>query len=228
MGKSTRKRLRDYYREHIHKLLEKGATAVVDFIIDLQMALDVMTKANEKQKKFIGELTVKINELQEQLNKDSHNSNKPPSSNDPYKEKEPKEKPKSTRGKSERKPGGQEGHKGYNLQPTDNPDHTVELTIEGTCECGRDLEDAEIIDHIARQMFDIILPQLTSTEFCAQVKACACGKVHKADFPEYLNGRVQYGPTLKSMAVYLKHHGMISYERLQEFFKELLENITIM
>ena len=31
----------------------------------------------------------------------------------------------------------------------------------------------------------------------------------------------QYGPEIKSFAVYLKHHGMISYERLQELYEEL-------
>ena len=219
MGRGTRARLRDYYREHIHKLLKKGAEAVVDFMIDQHMALDALTKAVEKQRQINDELTLKIKELEARLDEDSHNSHKPPSSDSPYTE--PEEKTKSRRKKSGKKPGGQKDHKGHNLQPTDNPDYTVAITVEGTCECGRDLENAEIIDHVIRQMFDIILPQLRSTEFCAEVRACVCGKVHKADFPDYLNGRVQYGPTIKSLAVYLKHHGMVSYERLQELYKEV-------
>ena len=219
MGRGSRARLRDYYRDHIHKLLKKGAEAVVDFIIDQHMALDALTKAFEKQRKVNEELALKIKELEARLDEDSHNSHKPPSSDGPYTE--PEKKTKTRRKKSGKKPGGQKDHKGHNLQPTDNPDCTVAIAVEGTCECGRDLESAEIIDHVIRQMFDIILPQLTSTEFCSEVRVCACGKVHKADFPDYLNGRVQYGPTIKSLAVYLKHHGMISYERLQELYKEV-------
>ena len=69
-------------------------------------------------------------------------------------------------------------------------------------------------------MFDVVLPKLTSTDFCAEVRACTCGKVHRADFPDYLHGGVQYGPTKKSLAVYLKHHGMLSYERLQDLYNE--------
>ncbi len=125
------------------------------------------------------------------------------------------------RKRSGKKPGGQKGHKGYRLQPTDDPDHKVTIQVEGVCECGRDLENAEITDYVIRQLFDIVLPQLDSTEFCGEVRECACGKVHKADFPDYLNATVQYGPTIKSLAVYLKHHGMIGYERLQELYREL-------
>jgi len=219
MGRGTRKRLRDYYREHIHKLLEKGAEAVVDFIMDQHMALDALKKAIEKQRELNNELALKVKELEARLDEDSHNSHKPPSSDNPFAE--PEEKTKSRRKKSGKKPGGQKGHTGHKLQPTDNPDNTIALTVEGTCECGRDLEHAEIIDHVIRQMFDIILPQLSSTEFCAEVRTCACGKIHKADFPDYLKGGVQYGPTIKSLAVYLKHHGMISYERLQELYTEV-------
>ena len=65
-------------------------------------------------------------------------------------------------------------------------------------------------------MFDFVLLQLTSTAFCAEVRMCACGKVHKADFPDHLNG-----PTIKGLTVYLKHHGMISYERLLQLCKKV-------
>jgi transposase len=122
---------------------------------------------------------------------------------------------------SGKKPGGQKGHQGYRLQPADNPDHTVSIKPEGTCECGRDIEAARIIDYVTRQVFDIILPVLTSTEYRGEVRACECGKVHRANFPDEVKAKVQYGSTLKSLAVYLKHHGMISYDRLQELYKDL-------
>ncbi len=52
----------------------------------------------------------RIAELEERLNKDSHNSSKPPSS-DGYE----KPSPKSQRKKSSKKPGAQAGHKGHNM-----------------------------------------------------------------------------------------------------------------
>lgn len=219
MGERTRESLKDYYRKYIHKLLEKGPEAVVDLFVDQHMALEALTKTVQKQQSVILQLEGKIKELEKRLNEDSHNSHRPPSSDNPYKK--PEKKTKSTRKKSGKQPGGQKGHKGHYLQRTDNPDHTVRVKPTGTCECGRDIEAAPIIDYITRQEFDIILPVLTSTEYRGEVKACACGKVHKPDFPDYLKAKVQYGPTIKSLAVYLKHHGMISYERLQELYKEL-------
>ena len=219
MGEESRVGLRDYYREQIRALIKKDAEAVVDLFVDQHMALDAVAKSVEKQREVIRELESKIKELEKRLGEDSHNSHKPPSSDNPYTK--PEKKTKSRRERSEKKPGGQKGHEGHNLQQTDNPDHRVTIKVEGSCECGRDLGNAEIIDYVSRQLFDIILPQLTSTEFSGEVRECACGKVHRPDFPDYLNGKVQYGPTIKSLAVYLKHHGMISYDRIQELYQEL-------
>lgn len=219
MGEGTRESLRDYYREHIQKLIEKDSKALVDLFVDQHMALEALTMAIEKQHAINHELGLKVKELEKRLNEDSHNSNRPPSSDNPYTK--PENKTKSVRKKSGKKPGGQKGHQGYRLQPTDNPDHTVSIKPEGTCECGRDIEAALIIDYVRRQVFDIILPVLTSTEYRGEVRACECGKVHRPNFPDEVKAKVQYGSTLKSLAVYLKHHGMISYDRLQELYKDL-------
>ncbi len=63
-------------------------------------------------KQTISDLQENIKDLQRQLNMDSHNSSKPPSS-DGYKK---ANKNRSLREKTGRKTGGQKGHKGVNMK----------------------------------------------------------------------------------------------------------------
>ena len=69
-------------------------------------------------KQTISDLQENIKDLQRQLNMDSHNSSKPPSS-DGYKK---ANKNRSLREKTGRKTGGQEGHKGVNMKLRHEPD----------------------------------------------------------------------------------------------------------
>src|SRR6187200_1100495 len=68
------------------------------------------------------ELQLQIHELKARLSKNSSNSGKPPSSDGL------KRKPKSLRGKSDRKCGGQKGHVGKGLAQTSAPDEVVTHT----------------------------------------------------------------------------------------------------
>ena len=93
----------------------------------LQMQLKTQQQQNEFLQKTIESLnqnietlTEKIADLEEKLNKNSRNSSKPPSS-DGYS----KPNPKSLRPKSEKKAGGQKGHKFSNLSVPKKIDRTV-------------------------------------------------------------------------------------------------------
>ena len=74
---------------------------------------DLIIEEQRKQIKYltnlVAELQKTINELREQLNKNSGNSSKPPST-DGFKK--PVNKNRSLREKSGKKPGGQKGHSG--------------------------------------------------------------------------------------------------------------------
>ena len=77
------------------------------------------------------------------MERNSRTSSKPPSSDKGNFGNPPK--PKSRRGKTGRKPGGQKGHRGDTLRQTDAPDHIVEhrLDEDALCpNCGARLEDA--------------------------------------------------------------------------------------
>ena len=79
-----------------------------------------LTATVEAQAKSIEELNQTIKELKEQLNKNSKNSSKPPSS-DGYK----KPTPKSLRTPSGKKQGGQKGHPGTRLSVIAEPDEVT-------------------------------------------------------------------------------------------------------
>src|SRR5579859_7722862 len=98
-----------YLREENKALHEQMAWR--DAIIQQQQALLEQQRADNQQlHEHISGLSEQLKTLQERLAKDSHNSHLPPSS-DRF-----TRKPKSLRKKSEKKSGGQPGHRGSSLQ----------------------------------------------------------------------------------------------------------------
>src|SRR5213593_3693491 len=103
----------------------------------------------------IAEQDAQIAELRRQLAASSRNSSKPPSSDGLD-----KPAPKSLRGRSGRKPGGQPGRQGRTLRQVAVPDEVV-VHEPGACAgCGAELAAADPPARIVRrQVFDI--PQIT-------------------------------------------------------------------
>jgi transposase len=76
----------------------------------------------------VHQLTARVQELEGQIAKNSSNSGKPPGSDGLSKPK----KTNSLRGKSGKRPGGQLGRKGTNLQPVQHP-HKTKVHSPKTC-----------------------------------------------------------------------------------------------
>ena len=161
----------------------------------------------------IAKLEARIKELEDQKAKDSSNSSKPPSADFP------KKKPKSLRGKTNRKPGGQDGHKGTTLKLVDNPDDTIEHKVNTCSCCQKDLSKQVAAWIERRQVSDIPKLEIKVIEHQSEVKPCECGHINKA-FPVYASHYVQYGPNLKGMATYLQNYQLLPYQRTQELFKD--------
>src|SRR3954462_8253649 len=65
-----------------------------------------------------------------------------------------------------------------------------------------------------RQVFDLPQPRLEVTEHRASVYRCHhCSGVTKAEFPDAVTARVQYGPRLRADAVYLNVQQLIPEDR---------------
>lgn len=154
----------------------------------------------------------RIKELEDQLAKTSKNSSKPPSQ-DPF-----RTKPKRKSGKN-RSAGGQKGHKGNNAKLKDDPDHTIRYQVDHCPNCEHDLKDVKVDDVLRKQVEDI--PPLKSiiTEHQIEIKSCpCCGQQWQAGGCE-VQHEYQYGPGIKSLAVYLSTHQFIPQARIQSFLQ---------
>jgi transposase len=164
----------------------------------------------------VEDLQAQVHHLQDQLAKNSHNSSKPPST-DGFQ----KPAPKSLRKKSTRPSGGQPGHSGQTLAMVEKPDHTVRHRVERCARCNRSLADLPPEGIEKRQVHDLPPMRLIVTEHQAEITLCPCGHMNKAGFPEGVNAPVQYGPSLKAAAVYLKNYQFLPYERTCELLADI-------
>jgi transposase len=184
-------------REEAEKIYDQGKDAVVDLIL---------------------QLVDRIEKLEGQLKKNSHNSSKPPSSDGLKK----KKRTRSQRKRSGKKSGGQKGHKGKTLEQSDKPDETIHLSVKRCSCCEELLENHEPKYHEKRQVFEI--PRLSPliTEYQAEIKDChRCGVENKADFPEGVTHPVQYGNYLKGVVTYFRYYQLIPLERSREIFEDI-------
>ncbi len=162
-------------------------------------------------------LSARVKELEDRLNTDSHNSSKPPSS-DGFK------KPVSLRQPTGRKPGGQKGHPGRTLSFSEEPDQIVVHTPTACACCGQSLDTVEGSEAERRQVVDLPPLSLVTTEHRVQKKVCPdCGCETVAVFPAEVETRVQYGPRLKALGVYLLDFQLLPYQRLAALLADLFD-----
>ncbi len=166
----------------------------------------------------IHQLEERIQELEERLAKNSHNSSKPPSSDGFKRRKYSQRKPSS------RPTGGQPGHEGQTLRRSETPDAILIHRPKICQECQADLQKSAGEISETRQVMDIPPPAtLIVTEHrVVRVHCPQCGKQSTGVFPEEVKAEVQYGPELRSLAVYLYHYHHISLERTCEALEDLV------
>ena len=160
-------------------------------------------------------LTRRVNHLEGILAKNSRNSSKPASSDQPTRKPAPA--PKLDDG-VQRKPGGQPGHKGHALKRVANPAEVVEHGIPEACECGLRLTP---LLHEFRQVFDLPRPAMRVVEHQTFSATCNCGKTHRSSFAEGVTAATQYGPNIKALGVYLTHHHMLPIARCADILSDL-------
>jgi transposase len=183
-------------RDDIRKLIEQDPEAIIDLI--------------EK-------LFARVEELERRLNKDSHNSSKPPSSDGlSRKERRVQER------RSRKKRGGQNGHEGKQLKMSDTPDHREIHRVSKCHKCNCSLDNIQAKGCRKRQVFDIPPVSLEVTEHQAEYKECPhCGAFTEAQFPDGITRPAQYGSRVKGFITYLSQYQLIPYERVTELLEDL-------
>jgi transposase len=145
------------------------------------------------------EQDARIAELERQLAASSRNSSKPPSTDGLD-----KPAPKSLRGRSGRKPGGQPGHAGRTLRQVEQPDEVVVHEPVACAGCGADLPAGRRPAGIVRrQVFDIPKIEVRVVEHRLVARRCGCGVLSQGAGPAGVAAPVQYGPHAAAIAVYL-------------------------
>lgn len=173
----------------------------------------------KKKDKEVEELRRRLSKYEEPP-KNSGNSSTPPS-----KEKMKDEiirRTKSLRKPSDKKPGGQPGHKGATLDLSDDVDTVVEKGAEFCDECGESLYGCgKELDYITQV---ISIPELKPliTEVRHYVTICpTCGKRVKGQSERRRSNAVVYDASVKGLVVYLSVVQFLPYNRIASFFKEV-------
>jgi len=179
--------------------------------VELESNYAKLLEENSELKKRLLELEKKTEILS--VKKDSHNSSLAPS-NDIVKRN------KSLRKKSNKKAGGQKGHKGHTLKFSETPDEIIKLIPNYCNECGLPLDKEKKKLKNKRQVVDIppVLP--IYTEYQSYKIKCSCGHCQESDYPDGVDSYIQYGPNIQSAIVYQSVYQYTPYKRLQDFFKQ--------
>ena len=169
----------------------------------------------------VKELNQIIKELKEQLNKNSKNSSKPPSS-DGLK-KPAVNKNKSLRESSRKKQGAQEGHDGVHLSVISEPDHIEDHMHSDCTGCphrAKCLSKACIKE--TRHEVDAVVTVDVTAHNLIEVRECLLhGGVKTGSFPENIKATVQYGKNLQAMVVAFNTVGAVSINRTHEILSSV-------
>jgi transposase len=171
----------------------------------------------QSQSEIIAKMAIEIAELKEQLNQNSNNSSKPPSS-DGLK----KPRVKSLREKSGKKAGGQKGHKGHGLKIEREPDKTVKIEPINCNACEFDLSAAEKFRSDTRYVYDVEI-EIKLIKYEIMGAECNdCGAVTIAEVPEECKSTINYGNTTRSLCVVLTNYANVSIDKTHKILRDLI------
>lgn len=193
--------------EQIRQVYDQGPDAVINLVLPLVESINWLIDVVNDQDK-------RIKVLENQLNTNSRNSSKPPSSDSAYSKQKNRKKRK---GKSK-----SNNRKGTTLRQILNPDELETCEVTSCQHCRYDLSDVPVRGLDKRQVFEIPPIFVHVTEYQGEIKKCPhCGEISKAAFPDGVTHKAQYGPRVQSLAVYLRDFQLLPTQRTIGLFKDI-------
>jgi len=187
-------------------------TSVNNTIRQVEELLDQEKSISPALKAAIKILITLMSILANRLNINCKNSSKPPSE-------DKNRKRGSNKTKSDKKPGGQNGHIGTNLKKIDKPDNVEQINIDKRLLPKGKYRD---VGYESRQVFDINIKRVV-TEYRAQILENQKGQRFVAEFPLHVKNEVQYGSGAKVNAVYMSQFQLLPYQRIQDQFADQMK-----
>jgi hypothetical protein len=179
-------------------------------IKSIRAAYEVQISALKSENKSLKE---EVRKLRAQIDKNSSNSSKPPSS-DGFK------KIPNSREKTGRKSGGQKGHKGNIPILFENPDEINDLR-PAVCSCGGAIE--YLCDPVRKQVVDFRVVVHVSEFVDGEGVCLICGKKHKIKFPEHVHNPVSIGDSVRTLTSMLHSEYAMPLNKILQFASDLTE-----
>lgn len=191
-------------------------------VADLTALVRTLTESNAALNETIKELQETIRELQRQLNQNSQNSSKPPSS-DSFN----KPKTQSQRQKSGKKQGGQKGHPGAHMSIPHEPDEYSRHLPKKCLSCPH-LNECVMNGNVftcgeKRYEVNAVITTKVTEHQLIHVNSCPCtGEALAGEFPKGIKAYVQYGDSVSVLAGLLSTYGAVSAMRIHVLLGSIL------
>jgi len=129
------------------------------------------------------------------------------------------------REKSNRKSGGQIGHKGSSLKMSKNPDE-IQKHIPGYCKkCGGEF-DADTVFELYQRKQEVVIPPIKAKFIEHQSYCCTCSKCNTqttTDLPSHLKANIQYGRNIQALITYLSVYQYMPSNRIKSYLKDIMD-----
>lgn len=178
----------------------------------VRVYIEMLEKSIHQLSSAIAELKGRTDNLEKQANRNSQNSNQPPSADGPFK------KPKRDGKKKKRKPGGQKGHPGHRQQLLE-PKEILKL-VPKQCVCGcRQFKQVE--EFYIHQQIELPEIDLDITHYVLHKGHCIqCGKTTAAGLDS--SQRPGYGPRMSALIAELSGMHGASRQSVKQFLNSVL------